>query len=108
MGTKKLTIVLPDELHGKLVSLAEREERSLHGQILYLLRESSKISLKKPANPWWKNVIEHEEFSEELDSVLLHYLLVRAMEKLRNTSTGDTFDLAISQAVADTLSLQNP
>jgi hypothetical protein len=35
---KRLDLRLPDDLHERLVKLAEREERSLHGQIVYLLR----------------------------------------------------------------------
>lgn len=31
---------LPPELHEKLKALAEREERSLHAQIIYILRRA--------------------------------------------------------------------
>jgi len=41
MGTRKLTIILPDDLHARLVSQAERERRSLHGQMLYLLESGA-------------------------------------------------------------------
>jgi hypothetical protein len=36
----RLNLRLPDDLHAELVEWARREERSLHAQILYLLRQA--------------------------------------------------------------------
>jgi hypothetical protein len=36
----RFTLRLPAELHAKLKVLAEREQRSLHGQILYILQQA--------------------------------------------------------------------
>ena len=36
----RLLLRLPADLHAALVAMAEREERSLHGQIIYLLRKA--------------------------------------------------------------------
>ena len=36
----RFVLRLPPELHRKLKELAERENRSLHGQILYILRRA--------------------------------------------------------------------
>lgn len=38
----KFALRLPLELHGKLKAMAEREHRSLHGQIIYLLERAVK------------------------------------------------------------------
>ncbi len=35
----RFVLRLPPDLHGQLKELADREGRSLHGQILYMLRE---------------------------------------------------------------------
>jgi hypothetical protein len=42
MGEKIVRFVLrlPPDLHEKLKELAEREDRSLHGQIIHLLRQA--------------------------------------------------------------------
>ena len=39
MAEVKLQLRLPQELHAELVEAARREERSLNGQIVYLLRQ---------------------------------------------------------------------
>ena len=36
----RLLLRLPADLHAALTAMAEREQRSLHGQILYLLRKA--------------------------------------------------------------------
>lgn len=36
----RLLLRLPPDLHAALVALAAREQRSLHGQIVYLLRKA--------------------------------------------------------------------
>ena len=36
---KKITLRIPDDLHQELCLIAEEQERSLNGQILYLLRQ---------------------------------------------------------------------
>ena len=36
---KRLTLRLPDDLHAKVKKLAEKEHRSLHAQILYILEQ---------------------------------------------------------------------
>ncbi len=36
----RFVLRLPPDLHEQLKELADREGRSLHGQILYMLRES--------------------------------------------------------------------
>lgn len=36
---KQLNVRLPDDLHAALKELAQREHRSLHGQIVHVLRE---------------------------------------------------------------------
>jgi predicted HicB family RNase H-like nuclease len=40
----RFTLRLPDDLHQELVDWAEREERSLHNLILWLLRQSIQIT----------------------------------------------------------------
>ena len=35
----RATVILPPDLHARLQALAQRERRSLHGQILRLLEE---------------------------------------------------------------------
>lgn len=37
---KKITLRLPDDLHQELSVIADHQERSLHGQILFLLRQA--------------------------------------------------------------------
>jgi hypothetical protein len=37
---KQLRLQLPEELHAGLVEWAKREQRSLHAQLLYLLRQA--------------------------------------------------------------------
>ena len=37
---KKLTLRLTDALHGALKELSEREDRSLHGEIIYRLKRA--------------------------------------------------------------------
>ena len=47
MGIKNVTVRMPDDLHAQLVALAEREKRSLNGQILSVLEkavESAKVT----------------------------------------------------------------
>jgi hypothetical protein len=39
---KRFALRLEDDLHEKLVKLSEREHRSLHSQIIYLLEQSVK------------------------------------------------------------------
>lgn len=39
-GTVRYSLRLPAEMHAQLVALAKREGRSLHAQILYLLRQA--------------------------------------------------------------------
>jgi hypothetical protein len=37
---KRLTLVMDEELHQKLVAWAKREHRSLHGQLLAILQKA--------------------------------------------------------------------
>jgi hypothetical protein len=37
---KQLALRLPDDLHAELVDWARRDERSLHAQILWILRQA--------------------------------------------------------------------
>jgi hypothetical protein len=38
---KRVSLRLPDELYVALITLSEQQERSLHGQILFLLRQAT-------------------------------------------------------------------
>jgi hypothetical protein len=38
--TKKFPLRMPEDLHARLVSLAKRERRSLHAEILWLLQKA--------------------------------------------------------------------
>ena len=38
---KRVTLRLPDELYVALATLSQQQERSLHGQILFLLRQAT-------------------------------------------------------------------
>jgi hypothetical protein len=40
----RLLLRLPPDLHAVLVAMAKREQRSLHGQIVYLLRKAVSAS----------------------------------------------------------------
>jgi predicted transcriptional regulator len=42
---KALTLRLPDELHARLVDLAEHERRTLTAQILHLLDEGEQLAV---------------------------------------------------------------
>lgn len=42
MAETKLQLRLPPELHAALVEMAKREQRSLNGQIVYLLSQAAK------------------------------------------------------------------
>lgn len=46
--TKTLTVKVPVDLHGRLVKMAEREMRSLHAEILWLLRDGVDRHEPKP------------------------------------------------------------
>jgi hypothetical protein len=37
---KKLTLLLPDDLHGELVKWAKEEKRSLHAQLLWIVQQA--------------------------------------------------------------------
>ena len=37
---KKFTLRIPDDLHESIRTSAEREQRSMHGQIIWLLRKA--------------------------------------------------------------------
>ncbi len=41
---KLFSLRLPDEMHETLKALAEREGRSIHAQILYLLRKALEVA----------------------------------------------------------------
>ena len=36
---KRLSLIMPEELHEELKELAEQEQRSLHAQIIYILKK---------------------------------------------------------------------
>jgi hypothetical protein len=44
---KKFTLRIPEELHGKLTKLADEDDRSLHAEILSLLKEALKAREEK-------------------------------------------------------------
>jgi hypothetical protein len=44
-----ITIRVPEDLHGKVVALAESEMRSLNGQFCYLIREGLRHLRKEPS-----------------------------------------------------------
>jgi hypothetical protein len=46
---KQVALRLPDEMHAELVAWANREERSLHAQILYVLRQA--LEAQRPDEP---------------------------------------------------------
>lgn len=56
MPEVKLQLRLPPELHAALVELATREERSLNGQIVYLLRGAMPPADPSPEGSTWKGV----------------------------------------------------
>ncbi len=43
----KITVRLPVSVHKMLVKLAEREARSLNGEIVYLLQRAAEAELKR-------------------------------------------------------------
>ncbi len=47
VAEKKYTIRIPDELHAQLKRLADQDMRSLHSQIIILLREAAARRLGK-------------------------------------------------------------
>jgi hypothetical protein len=44
---KLLSLRLPEELHAALKEIADKERRSLHAQIVYILEEFVRLYLKK-------------------------------------------------------------
>jgi hypothetical protein len=46
-GVKHVALRLPDELHAQLKALAKRQERSVHAQILWLLRQALAAEIPK-------------------------------------------------------------
>jgi hypothetical protein len=44
---KQIALRLPDDLHADLVELAKRDQRSLHAQVLWILRQALKA--ERPA-----------------------------------------------------------
>lgn len=49
-----ITLRLPDDLHARLVDLAQREHRSLNGQLVALLDQAIRGSAPAPVPPWPK------------------------------------------------------
>lgn len=37
---KKITLRVPDDLHKQLVEAAEKNQRSMHGQIVWIIKKS--------------------------------------------------------------------
>lgn len=50
---KKLTLRLSDPLHEALKQLSERENRSLHGEIVYRLKRVVEVHQKGPSKKEW-------------------------------------------------------
>jgi predicted transcriptional regulator len=46
---KKMTLRLPDDLHEELSVIADHRERSLHGQIIFLLRQALELDKERNA-----------------------------------------------------------
>jgi hypothetical protein len=46
-GVKRMTVELEDAIHAQLAILSEREGRSIHGQILYLIRRAIEQGAKR-------------------------------------------------------------
>lgn len=70
MGTRKLTIILPDDLHVRLVAQAERAHRSLHGQMLHIL-EAGVFEPTDERSPL-PVAAQARQIAAELETVLAH------------------------------------
>ncbi len=87
MKSRKITVVIPEEMHSRLVELASQQCRSLQGQVVYMLSRGIE------AQTWDGSaslVLAAQSAAtattDEMSSTLLHYLLSRAVQYMGDTA----------------------